>query len=281
MRAKQQLKMRTHTATGTVAATVIFLHVPEANALRRVNFYVASGPSAMIIANLSASTPMAHRSLPVLKNKAGFVSLTDGRSLLPFRTSTRGRTSCSSLISMIDVMAPPVCRSTSWPGRVQRNDFVYLRRCYCDRRAAELCLGDRSNEDMTMSNARAIDNTIPSADIVKRAARLGAEIRNVRLSGDLADETIQAINQLLREHKVILPRSGTSGRCRAGAFRRQARQARRASDRRRDHGHVVHSGAGFRSWRRPCGSMAYGRHLRGRLSEDLGAARRGHSALRR
>ncbi|MGY3587631.1 alpha-ketoglutarate-dependent taurine dioxygenase [Bradyrhizobium sp. USDA 4341] len=54
-----------------------------------------------------------------------------------------------------------------------------------------------------MSNTTVIDNVIPRADIVKRAARLGAEIRNVELSGDLSDEVIRAINQVLLEHKVI------------------------------------------------------------------------------
>ena len=54
-----------------------------------------------------------------------------------------------------------------------------------------------------MSKTTAIDNVIPRADIVKRAARLGAEIRNIKLSGDLPDETIGAINKVLLEHKVI------------------------------------------------------------------------------
>ena len=54
-----------------------------------------------------------------------------------------------------------------------------------------------------MTETIAIDNVIPRADIVKRAARLGAEIRNIKLSGDLSDETIGAINKVLLEHKVI------------------------------------------------------------------------------
>lgn len=54
-----------------------------------------------------------------------------------------------------------------------------------------------------MSNITIIDNVIPRADIVKRAARLGAEIKNVRLSGDLPDDVVRAINQVLLEHKVI------------------------------------------------------------------------------
>jgi alpha-ketoglutarate-dependent taurine dioxygenase len=56
---------------------------------------------------------------------------------------------------------------------------------------------------MIMTQATTIDNVIPRADIVKRAARLGAEIKNIRLSGDLSDEAIGAINKVLLEHKVI------------------------------------------------------------------------------
>src|SRR5690242_4310644 len=59
------------------------------------------------------------------------------------------------------------------------------------------------DENTIMSNTRTTDNVIPQADIVKRAARLGAEISNVKLSGDLSDEAIRAINQVLLEHKVI------------------------------------------------------------------------------
>lgn len=47
------------------------------------------------------------------------------------------------------------------------------------------------------------ENVIPRTDVVKRSARVGAEIKNVRLSGDLPDQTIAAINGLLLEHKVI------------------------------------------------------------------------------
>ncbi|UPK00035.1 TauD/TfdA family dioxygenase [Bradyrhizobium sp. 172] len=47
------------------------------------------------------------------------------------------------------------------------------------------------------------DNVITHTDIVRRTARIGAEIRNIKLSGDLPDETIAAINGLLLEHKVI------------------------------------------------------------------------------
>ncbi|TYO64557.1 TauD/TfdA family dioxygenase [Bradyrhizobium hipponense] len=54
-----------------------------------------------------------------------------------------------------------------------------------------------------MSNSAMIDNVIPPADVVKRAARIGAEIRNIKLSGDLPDQTIAAINSVLLERKVI------------------------------------------------------------------------------
>ncbi|MCK1584081.1 TauD/TfdA family dioxygenase [Bradyrhizobium sp. 168] len=54
---------------------------------------------------------------------------------------------------------------------------------------------------MSMSNMT--DNIIPRADIVKSTARLGAEIKNVRLSDELSDEMVRAISQLLLEHKVI------------------------------------------------------------------------------
>lgn len=47
------------------------------------------------------------------------------------------------------------------------------------------------------------DNVIPRADVIKRAVRIGAEIRNVKLSGDLPEQTIASINGLLLEHKVI------------------------------------------------------------------------------
>lgn len=38
-----------------------------------------------------------------------------------------------------------------------------------------------------MRNTTTIDNVIPRADIVRRAARLGAEIRSIKLSSDLSD----------------------------------------------------------------------------------------------
>lgn len=54
-----------------------------------------------------------------------------------------------------------------------------------------------------MSNTSMFDDLIPPADIIKRAVRPGAEVRNVRLSHDLPDAVIRAINRLLLEHKVI------------------------------------------------------------------------------
>lgn len=54
-----------------------------------------------------------------------------------------------------------------------------------------------------MSNVTTMDNAIPRSDIVKSAARLGAEIKNIRLSDGLSNEVICAISQLLLEHKVI------------------------------------------------------------------------------
>lgn len=48
-----------------------------------------------------------------------------------------------------------------------------------------------------------IENVIPRTDVVKCTPRIGAEIRNIKLSADLPDQTITAINGLLLEHKVI------------------------------------------------------------------------------
>ncbi|QOZ11848.1 TauD/TfdA family dioxygenase [Bradyrhizobium sp. CCBAU 51765] len=54
-----------------------------------------------------------------------------------------------------------------------------------------------------MSETMAVENVIPRADIVKHAERLGAEIKNIALSDDLADDVILAFKRLLLEHKVI------------------------------------------------------------------------------
>ncbi|WP_370157623.1 TauD/TfdA dioxygenase family protein [Bradyrhizobium yuanmingense] len=48
-----------------------------------------------------------------------------------------------------------------------------------------------------------VDNAISRADIVKHADRLGAEIKNLKLSDDLPDEVFIAFNRLLLEHKVL------------------------------------------------------------------------------
>ena len=41
---------------------------------------------------------------------------------------------------------------------------------------------------MIMTETTTIDKIIPRADVIKRAARVGAEIRNVRLSGNLPEQ---------------------------------------------------------------------------------------------
>ncbi|MER9927351.1 TauD/TfdA family dioxygenase [Mesorhizobium sp. M0048] len=52
-------------------------------------------------------------------------------------------------------------------------------------------------------SALMIDNVVPRNAVLKLAARIGAEIRNIKLSGDLADQTIAAIKGLILDHKVI------------------------------------------------------------------------------
>jgi len=54
-----------------------------------------------------------------------------------------------------------------------------------------------------MSDTAPINASVPEVDVVRRAARIGAEIRNIKLSGDLPDQIIASINRLLLEHKVI------------------------------------------------------------------------------
>lgn len=51
--------------------------------------------------------------------------------------------------------------------------------------------------------AAAIDTSVAQIEVVRRAARIGAEIRNIKLSGGLPDQVIAAIHRLLLEHKVI------------------------------------------------------------------------------
>ncbi|WP_456843435.1 TauD/TfdA dioxygenase family protein [Bradyrhizobium sp. USDA 4486] len=54
-----------------------------------------------------------------------------------------------------------------------------------------------------MSETALIDKVIPGASVLKRSARIGAEISNVKLSGDLPDQAIAAIKSVLLKHKVV------------------------------------------------------------------------------
>ncbi|MCO5966396.1 TauD/TfdA dioxygenase family protein [Sinorhizobium meliloti] len=54
-----------------------------------------------------------------------------------------------------------------------------------------------------MNQMHSADNVIPRNDVLKCTARIGAEIKNLKLSADLSDRTIAAINDLVLEHKVI------------------------------------------------------------------------------
>ncbi|WGS19252.1 MULTISPECIES: TauD/TfdA family dioxygenase [unclassified Bradyrhizobium] len=54
-----------------------------------------------------------------------------------------------------------------------------------------------------MSERGSSNSVIPGMDVIKRSARIGAEIRNIKLSSDLPDQTIAAIKTLLLEHKLI------------------------------------------------------------------------------
>ncbi|MET4387544.1 alpha-ketoglutarate-dependent taurine dioxygenase [Bradyrhizobium sp. F1.4.3] len=54
-----------------------------------------------------------------------------------------------------------------------------------------------------MKETASTDRVVPPTDVVKRAARIGVEIGNVKLSGDLPSQTVATINSLLLEHKVI------------------------------------------------------------------------------
>ncbi|MDF0582029.1 TauD/TfdA dioxygenase family protein [Bradyrhizobium yuanmingense] len=53
-----------------------------------------------------------------------------------------------------------------------------------------------------MSKAK-LHNNVTGFNVIKRAARIGAELANIKLSGDLSNETIKAINDALLEHKVV------------------------------------------------------------------------------
>jgi alpha-ketoglutarate-dependent taurine dioxygenase len=54
-----------------------------------------------------------------------------------------------------------------------------------------------------MTEPNVVNFTVAEHDVIRLAGRLGAEIRNVKLSGALPDATVTAINQLLLRHKVI------------------------------------------------------------------------------
>lgn len=60
-----------------------------------------------------------------------------------------------------------------------------------------------------MSNPVLVNQIIPKPNVIPLTGRVGAEIRDIRLGGDLSDATVAAINQLLLKHKVIFFR-GTS-----------------------------------------------------------------------
>lgn len=54
-----------------------------------------------------------------------------------------------------------------------------------------------------MSNPVLVEQAIADSDVIPLTVRTGAEIRGVRLSGDLPEETVSAINRILLRHKVV------------------------------------------------------------------------------
>ncbi|NKF32629.1 TauD/TfdA family dioxygenase, partial [Pseudomonas sp. BGM005] len=48
-----------------------------------------------------------------------------------------------------------------------------------------------------MSNPVLVHQIIPESDVVPLTGRVGAEIKGIRLGGELSDATVAAINQLL------------------------------------------------------------------------------------
>lgn len=54
-----------------------------------------------------------------------------------------------------------------------------------------------------MSKPELVAQAIPDSDVIPLTARTGAEIRNVKLSGNLPEQTISAINRILLRHKVV------------------------------------------------------------------------------
>lgn len=76
------------------------------------------------------------------------------------------------------------------------------------QRIGFVCRRNR-NLEKTMMKTNLSDSLIPRADVVKRAARIGAEVKSIKLSGDLPEQTIAAINSALLEHKVLFFRDQT------------------------------------------------------------------------
>jgi taurine dioxygenase len=71
------------------------------------------------------------------------------------------------------------------------------------RGACDLQSSSKINQEISMSNPVLVNQIIPESDVVPLTGRVGAEIRGIRLGGDLSDATVAAINQLLLKHKVI------------------------------------------------------------------------------
>ncbi|WP_309144760.1 TauD/TfdA family dioxygenase [Bradyrhizobium sp. CCGB12] len=59
-------------------------------------------------------------------------------------------------------------------------------------------------ENAIMSETALIDKVTPGTGVVKGAARISAEIRNIKLSSDLPDQSAASIKSLLLKHKVML-----------------------------------------------------------------------------
>jgi alpha-ketoglutarate-dependent taurine dioxygenase len=62
---------------------------------------------------------------------------------------------------------------------------------------------DIKKRGFIMSSPTLVDQIIPDVDVVPLTARVGAEIRNIRLDGDLPQAVIAGINQKLLRHKVV------------------------------------------------------------------------------
>lgn len=70
-----------------------------------------------------------------------------------------------------------------------------------------------------MSNPVLVNQTIPESDVVPLTGRVGAEVRGVRLGGDLSDVAIAAINQLLLKYFYTYPAPTPSTRSSSSAAR--------------------------------------------------------------